>query len=136
MGPLMEWGEQHSVGVERFDDDHRQVFAMLNDLHDAVEAGKGKAVLREVLLGLGAYTHQHFTVEEAVMRRTEYPGYEAHSAEHREFTGKLQDFMRAHEIGDTGVSLEVLAFLREWLQHHVLVTDRAYCEHLNAHGVR
>lgn len=133
--PLIEWGDQHSVKVERFDDDHRQLCAMLNELHDAVQAGKSKAQLRQVLLGLSAYSEKHFRMEEAVMRRTGYSECDAHIAEHVQFGQKVKEFARAHEIGDTGVALEVLLFMREWLEHHILVTDQRYGEHMNAHGV-
>jgi hemerythrin len=136
MVPLIEWGMQHSVHVERFDEDHRQLIAMLNELHDGIEARKGKAVLRQVLLGLAAFSEQHFAAEEAEMERTGFPEWQAHAAEHRQLVARVREFVRAYEVGDTGVSREVLIFLREWVEHHMLVTDQKYTEHLNAHGVR
>jgi hemerythrin len=132
---LIEWGDQHSVKVERFDEDHRELCAMLNELDEALRAGKGKAQLRQVLLGLSAYAEQHFHTEEGAMRRTGYVDYEAHAAEHLEFTAKVREFARAQEIGDTGVALEVLVFMQQWLEHHILVTDQKYATHLNANGV-
>jgi hemerythrin-like metal-binding protein len=121
--------------VERFDEDHQHLCAMLNELHEAVQAGKGKALLRQVLLGLSAYSEQHFQSEEGAMRRTGYVDYEAHAAEHMEFSARVREFARAQEIGDTGLALEVLVFMREWLEHHILVTDQKYADHLNANGV-
>ena len=132
----IQWGQHYSVEIERFDDDHRQLCALVNDLHEAVEAGKTKAQLKVVLFGLCAYAQQHFRTEEALMERTGYDGYAAHEQEHRQFTDKVQEFVRAQEIGDTGVALEVLIFLQHWLDHHIMETDRQYSEHFKAHGIR
>jgi hemerythrin len=136
MVPLIDWGAQHSVHVERFDEDHRQLIATLNELNDAVEARQGKAILHQTLVTLGAFTEQHFAAEEAAMKRTGFPDYEAHVAEHRELTTRVREFVRANEVGDTGVSREILMFLRRWVEHHMLVTDGKYGAHLNANGVR
>ena len=136
MVPLIEWGEQHSVHVQRFDEDHRQLIAMLNELHDAVQAGKGKNMVRRVLLGLAAFSEQHFAAEEVEMERTDFPEYQAHAAEHRQLVARVREFVRAYEVGDTGVSREVLMFLHDWVEHHMQATDAKYSEHLNANGVR
>jgi hemerythrin len=131
----MNWGAQYSVRVSKFDNDHEHLFAMVNDLNDAMRAGKGKAILKQVLLGLAAYTDQHFAAEEIAMKRTLYPEYPVHMGEHRKLTTKVHDFVKEFEAGNALVSVELLVFLRDWLENHINVTDKKYAAHMNAHGV-
>jgi hemerythrin len=133
--PLMKWNTDYSVRVQEFDNHHQQLFTMVNDLNDAMQARKGKEVLGQVLLGLAAYTERHFAAEEAAMKRTKYPDYVAHADEHRKLVAKVRDFMREYESGNALVSIDLLIFLRDWLQKHILITDHKYATHLNANGV-
>jgi hemerythrin len=133
--PLMTWESQYSVKVQKFDHDHKHLFNMVNDLNEAMRAGKGKAVLGNVLAGLASYAQGHFAAEEAAMRRTNFPDFVAHQQEHRELTDKVQEFIGEYQKGNVLVSIDLLMFLRDWLQKHILVTDRKYGAHLNANGV-
>ena len=38
--------------------------------------------------------------------------------------------------GEVVLSMDVLTFLKDWLQNHILKADKAYSRHLTAHGVR
>jgi len=134
--PLMTWEPKYSVGVQKFDNHHQHLFGMVNDLNDAMRAGKGKAILGQILAGLAAYTEQHFAAEESDMKRTKYLGYESHVAEHRKLTTKVHDFIKEYEQGNALISIDLLMFLRDWLEKHVLLTDQNYRAHLNANGVQ
>ena len=102
-----------------------------------LKSGRRKASVMEdaKLLGLSSYAQEHFAAEESVMEETAYPATDSHVAEHRAFAAKVQEFTQASEIGDTGVSLEVVSYLGEWLQHHLSVTDHALGVHLHANLV-
>jgi hemerythrin len=134
--PLMKWdSSQFSVRVQKFDGDHKHLFTMVNDLYDAMQGGKGKAVLHQVLLGLVGYTQQHFAAEEVAMQRTGFPGMPAHVDEHRKLTAKVQAFLHEFEAGNALISIDLLMFLRDWLEKHIKVTDKQYAAHLVASGM-
>jgi len=133
--PLMSWEPKFSVGVQKFDSDHKHLFSMVNDLNDAMRAGKGKAVLAQVLAGLASYAQGHFAAEEAVMKRANYPDYLKHAEEHYKLTEKVRAFMKEYESGNSLVSIELLMFLRDWLQDHIIVTDSKYAAHLKEKGI-
>ena len=133
--PLMQWNTDFAVKVTQFDHDHQLLFKMVNELHDAMLAKKGREVLGGVLSQLASYTHQHFSAEERAMLRTSYPGYRQHVEEHRQLTDKVMEFMTEFEKGNALISIDLLIFLRQWLENHIKVTDRAYGAHLNAKGV-
>ena len=42
---LLTWQDKYSVGIAQIDDQHKQLIIMINELNDAMLAGKGKDVL-------------------------------------------------------------------------------------------
>ena len=131
---LIEWKEEYSVSVKRFDADHKKLFSLLNALSDAMAKGHGRFVIQSVLHQLIDYTRQHFAAEEIAMRTVAFPGLASHAAEHRALTAKVEKF--AAECGEGKIiTIDVLYFLRDWLDHHILVTDRKYAEALEQSGL-
>jgi hemerythrin len=134
---LMNWNEKMSVGVAVIDDEHKKLVAMLNDLYDGVQAGKGAAALGKVLDGLIAYTAAHFKHEEEFFAKTGYPAAAAHKKEHDDLTKQVLDVQAKYKSGVSGtLSLEVMNFLKTWLIKHIQGSDKAYGPHLNSKGIR
>src|SRR5580658_7309964 len=100
---LVTWSPTYSVKVKRFDDDHQQLFSILNKLHDGMVAGHGKDVLEGVLTDLLRYTEKHFTAEEAVMRELNYPQLAAQIEQHRKFTDKIKEVSAQYKAGEVGL---------------------------------
>jgi len=133
--PLFTWNATYSVKVKRFDEDHQLLFAIINELHDGMKAGRGKEVLHDVLTKLLRYTERHFTAEEAVMKELGYPGLPAQIDQHRKFTSKIKEVADQYKAGTIGLSIEVLNFLTQWLSQHIVAADKQYGDFMNAKGV-
>jgi hemerythrin-like metal-binding protein len=69
------------------------------------------------------------------MRRAGFDGLEEHIAEHRELTAMVESYYEQYRESCTGIPIDVLFFLRDWLQKHILITDRKYAEALNRAGI-
>ncbi|HYD31505.1 MAG TPA: bacteriohemerythrin [Azospirillaceae bacterium] len=135
--PLMNWNDKMSVGVQQFDDEHKRLVAMLNDLFDAVQAGKGKDVLGKILDGLIDYTKKHFANEEQHFTKFAYPDLAAHKKEHEDLAKQVLDVQKKYHAGNTAtLSMEVMNFLKNWLVKHIQGTDKKYGPFLNAKGVK
>jgi hemerythrin-like metal-binding protein len=120
--------------VKQFDSDHKKLFSLVNELNDAMAQGQGRLVIGNVLQQLLQYTRDHFAAEEAAMRGADFDGLAAHVAEHRELTEKVEKFAEEYSSGRTSVTIDVLYFLRDWLDHHVCLTDHKYSETLSKRG--
>src|SRR5208337_4187962 len=83
---LMAWSDKFSVNVAQFDEQHKKLVGMLNDLHDAMKQGKGSDVTGNVLSGLVQYVVTHFAAEEKLMKEHAYPEYLKHKMEHDALT--------------------------------------------------
>ncbi len=133
---LFAWSEKYSVNIRQIDDQHKKLIGMVVQLRDAMRQGKGKQVLGEVLGNLIQYTKTHFADEERLMRVNGYPEYEAHKAKHESMTGKVAQVYRDYQDGKVTVSLEVMNFLEDWLDKHIMGTDKQYAPFLNGKGLK
>ncbi|MCE9573097.1 MAG: bacteriohemerythrin [Deltaproteobacteria bacterium] len=135
--PLMEWGPKLSVGISAFDGEHQRLVGMVNDLFDAVNAGKGKDRLGPILDGLISYTVTHFQHEEREMKQHAFPGFAKHKEEHDALTKQVSEVQRKFAAGATAaLSVEVMNFLKNWLIKHIMGTDKGYTAFLQAKGVK
>ncbi|HON01092.1 MAG TPA: hemerythrin domain-containing protein, partial [Acidobacteriota bacterium] len=58
--PLIQWENRFSVGIRKLDQQHKGLVGMINELHDAMKAGKGQEVISEIVQRLAAYARNHF----------------------------------------------------------------------------
>ena len=124
-----------SVGVHVLDEDHKKLIAMINELHAAMLAGHSNEVVGSVLRRLANYTVEHFQREEKLFAETGYPGAAGHKREHEKLKAQVMAEIQKFQVGTTGLGMETLAFLRDWLKHHIQECDQAYSAHLNSRGV-
>lgn len=129
---LVVWQEAYSLGVDELDDQHRELFAIMNRLWSAIVRKAEGREMAGIIGELEHFTAVHFSHEENLMRRSEYPLYAEHRAYHRSFIQRLADEKAAAEAEEK-VSLGLLQFLRDWLVNHILVNDRAYAEYSGHH---
>ncbi|MDR4508031.1 MAG: bacteriohemerythrin [Candidatus Brocadiaceae bacterium] len=134
--PIMEWKDEFSVNVAEFDSHHKQLVVMINELHDAMTGGKGKQVLGEILQKLVNYCAFHFKAEEQLFQKHDYPDYKEHKGKHDNMANKVLALQKDFQAGKAAITLEVSNFLRDWLNKHILQTDKKYCEFFNSVCVR
>ena len=132
---IIKWEDKYSVGVESMDNQHKKLIQMINDVFDELR-GEGKHErLMEIIEGLVEYTHVHFKAEEAVFEKFDYPETVEHKAEHEKFINQIADFKEGFEAGKIPLSMDIVAFLENWLFSHILGTDQKYSEFFNTNGI-
>jgi hemerythrin len=107
----------------------------MNELHEALGAGRGKHVVGKILQQLIEYTATHFASEEAAMEKSGFPGLNSHKAEHKAMTEQLLKFQNDLQAGKLGVPTALMPFLQKWLHDHLLETDKKYGPFLNEKGI-
>lgn len=133
---LFTWKEEYSVNIKEIDDQHKELVAMINELHEAMMQQRAKDVLGKILNKLVSYCAGHFATEERLMQTHGYLEYAGHKAKHDKMTAKvlaLQNDLKANKLN---LTTEVSQFLRDWLDKHILGTDKKYSTHFNTRGVK
>lgn len=132
---LIEWTDTLSVRVQEFDEHHKRLISMINQLEAALDAGQEQTVVDTVLTELANYTIYHFLGEEELLARHAYPGLAEHRHEHITLAEEVLRFREEACLHRDRIGSELLSFLRTWLRHHILETDMQYAAFLNERGV-
>ena len=110
---MMEWNDTLKVGHSLIDRDHKKLIGLINELGEAMSAGKGRDVCAKVLNELISYTKTHFAMEEQLMSAHHYAAASEHRAEHARLVHEVVDFQGKFEAGTTALSVSLLHFLME-----------------------
>jgi len=135
--PFMEWKKDYSVGVAIFDDEHKKLIAIINQLHDVFTAGVDRRALEQISDSLVEYTLMHFRHEEMYFDDWAYPSASEHIAVHAELRRQVFEYRKQiMEKEPWDLAQELTLFLRDWLLNHILVDDRKYGAFLYDKGLR
>jgi len=71
--PLATWHERYATGIPMIDDQHKELFRAINELHDSFQEARPLEVIRPLMNFLLTYTISHFRTEESFMQEQGYP---------------------------------------------------------------
>lgn len=135
LSDAMVWDQSFSTSIGSFDDQHKKLFAMVNELNQAMQHKRSKEAIGNVLNRLIEYTGSHFAGEEEAFRKTGYPEAEAHIRQHKELVGQVLALQEKFHSGETLLTHDVIEFLQNWLVNHIKGTDKKYGPHLGKGGI-
>lgn len=123
---IAHWSDEYETGFPIIDQQHQQMFALVNELSQAMAEGTDQATLKQLLQELLNDTIEHFTLEEDLMKEHDYPYYDQHKQIHDRLTNKVSKVLHRLEANEdpTLVNSELSHFLHQWLVHHIQGQDR------------
>ncbi len=124
------WLPSMSVGIDKWDSDHKALLELINRLDQTLQARMfDAAVVRQAIDTLVDYAEIHFASEERAMEQLGYPRWEAHRVEHAKMREWVAKQRRRAEADDCATVLSDMAeHLVHWLYNHVLTVDMQYSE--------
>jgi len=133
---MIQWSSAMETGVPVIDRQHKELVRQVNELVEAMRAGKGRQVVGDTLVFLGRYAQEHFETEEGLMKRFGYPGYERHRAVHEAFKRDFADLSAEYDRNPEKLALTIKVQKRvmDWLREHILRVDAEAGRYLREHG--
>lgn len=120
-----------ATGIAVVDEQHQYLLDIFNRIASAQTQEVSREHLMALLAELVDYTHYHFAEEEKLMRRWAVNAQHGtmHLQAHANFCSFLhraQSLVRDHAADVAAdVVLDLLAFLAQWLVHHILEVDQS-----------
>ncbi len=121
----LTWSDTFETGDARIDEQHRQLFLMVNLLVDGGPDRPPEEMLPRLLRRLAVYVATHFEEEEELMRSFGYPGLGRHSELHSRLRERVDSlFDEDGAAAPVHGALELATFIAEWLSDHVKGEDK------------
>jgi len=132
---LITWGPRLETGLAIIDSQHKRLVDIINQLNDALEAGRSDEMMGAIFDELVAYTETHFSIEEKLMASHDYEYIEEHRTEHRAFTNQIRMDRDNFSVGVWKYEERLKDYLRGWLVSHIAASDQGYVPTLKEAGV-
>lgn len=97
------------TGNSLIDSEHKQIFDTVNDLLDACSEGHGRQKIEETAEFLASYVGNHFSDEEGIQRKYEYPNMKNHMEFHKKYKDSVKKFVE--QMKKEGASVQTLGEL-------------------------
>lgn len=127
--PIVKWRDSYSVGVKKFDDVHKVLLELINEMFVIVRDSQDVANLDVTVNKLIQYTQEHFTDEEQALEEANYPNLTDHKAIHSKLLEDVKSYKKRVDENDENAILGFYHFLRDWLLTHILEEDMQYKEY-------
>lgn len=124
-----------AVGIDEIDAQHMQLVQLINGLHDHIVADDAMETMEKVLDRVIEYTAFHFKTEEGLMNKHGYPESDAHIEEHRKLVSNALKLQKIFGSGAGAFTMDTIAFLQDWLWHHIDQSDKMLGKYLAANGL-
>ena len=132
------WKDKYKVGVEKIDEQHKELFARLSRFIKVVQSEEEWEdkidEVKETLNFLQEYVVYHFDDEEAYQERINYPEIASHKEEHAKFKQTITDYVDLFEQGGfTEEKIQELsAKVMTWLIMHIGRIDQKLAQYANS----
>jgi hemerythrin len=123
------WNDRFCIGDETIDNQHRYLFSLANALAES----DGNNAMTANVMKLFRYVREHFSYEEAVMRRIGYPELHEHAALHDDLITQLSALSERIFRGRLS-NQELDRFMNFWLLNHIVQVDTKLSEYMSALG--
>lgn len=127
-----KWSGDLLTGNKQIDTEHKELLNAINNLLDACSVGKGRTEVESTVKFLTSYTKTHFSHEEALQRKYNYPDYNNHKKEHTQFIETIEDIQRKLLSNGPSVILvgEVNSKVASWVIRHIKKEDVKVAKHI------
>jgi hemerythrin len=132
---MIAWDPSLATGNAMIDGQHRELYRIVNELHEACVDGLSQDRIDLVLDRLLNYTIEHFAAEESLMTHSDYPplGVKAHFSQHADLKRRVGKLIEQRENGELTTAMPVVELVHEWLGTHINCTDRRLAEYIRLH---
>lgn len=131
------WSNLYSVKVEEIDKQHKDLIGTVNKIIECLNSYPNQqqeqieSIFKEIL----NYTEEHFKTEEKYFSMFKYEGAKEHIEKHREFVEYIDNFKANFELNNTEKMVDLIYFLEQWLEDHLINMDHKYMKCFKANGL-
>ena len=127
---LVVWDDGYRTGIELIDNQHKVLVDLTNKLFQACRGRDGEEELhsafKTTMGNMVEYVRFHFSAEEDMLRRINYPKFSEHKKQHEALIQMILDSVKDHMSGKPFIPNRFVRNLRDWIFGHIAVSDKDY----------
>jgi len=132
---MISWDETAILNIGEIDRQHQHLFALVDNLHQAMASPQSTDSVSNALEELVNFTRMHFATEESLMTRHAYPEYEKHREEHETLLQDVAELLQRFRDGDALIPFAIELDLEAWALKHIVTSDKLLATFLNSKGI-
>ena len=126
--PIATWRDSMNLNYPPLDDEHKAFLNVVNQAYMASQVDDCEMMDR-VFEKCYDYARNHFSHEEDIMERIQFPDIENHMKSHQVFIHNVSEMRQQYEVAPSmedkrRVSIKLANFLNVWLLGHILSKDK------------
>jgi methyl-accepting chemotaxis protein len=127
-----EWNKKLTVYNHFIDEQHKKLLNLGKNLETfGKSSNKKREDFKAIVAELVDYTITHFTAEEGLLEKVNYPNLENHKKVHQRFVDKISSLdVDKFDYNDAAVLDELVNFLASWVIKHISHEDYKYSKYL------
>lgn len=134
MEALLLWHESFETSIEKMDEHQKAFFGFVNEAFNLKDSDFEE--IAALLHKIEEHNRAHFTYQEELLHKFEYPDHIRHKKRHEELAKMLTDTAALIEAKNPGVREKLVMILTTWVRDHIIEEDRLFCEFLTKRGVK
>jgi hemerythrin len=131
---IFDWKDEYSVGLPSIDSQHKKLISLINEILEGMRAARETRIIQDVLDELAQYAIYHFSQEEILIQEYGYKKTKEHGLAHEFFMKKIEILKASTLNNDREASERTAAFLKKWLESHILQDDMDYRDAIGNSG--
>ena len=126
--PLATWRDSMNLNYPPLDDEHKAFLNVVNQAYMASQVDDFP-MMEKVFEKCYDYARNHFSHEEDIMERIQFPDIENHMRSHQVFIHNVSEMRQQFDVAPSmedkrRISIKLANFLNVWLLGHILSKDK------------
>lgn len=122
----LHWSQTYECGNEEIDQQHRQLFATVNNLLQLDSSNADKKAITAAVEGLLADTVEHFQFEEHILTQIGYPDAPSHLQAHERLLDRANVLLTQFQRDGAGLSALLRFVIYELTAQHIMIDDKCF----------
>lgn len=122
---MITFTKDMEVGVDKIDSQHKELIERLNAVIAMGVGAVSKAETDKTFNMLNTYVAKHFSEEEELQRKSNFPKYEWHKEQHKAYIKGLEDLKKEYDTNGHSAkfTLDLNNSIIRWIVRHIKSAD-------------
>jgi hemerythrin len=129
---LVKWSNSFSVNNETIDNQHKELVRITNEFYAGCKTNGilAKVYFLKTIQGAVQYIKTHFSTEEEIMKKADYPEFENHKKEHDAFVHEVFEQVKKFDQEENPDPSGFVKYLMNWVLNHIASSDKKFVPYI------